>query len=80
MRTLPEILDTPSADLTDEEIALLAPEDQRFVRAWRDRKAKEDACVASGGHERIATLDTQRGWHEGHCAKCGKNMNYDSGD
>lgn len=34
------------------------------------------ACV----HDRVATLDTQRGWHEGHCSKCEMQMNYDSGD
>lgn len=31
-------------------------------------------------HERIATLDTRRGWHEGYCKKCKMQMNYDSGD
>lgn len=31
-------------------------------------------------HERVSTLDTIRGWHEGHCRKCGLGMNYDSGD
>lgn len=66
--------------LTEEEIDKLLPADQHLTRAWQERMRKEDACVASGGHERIATLDTSRGWHEGHCAKCGMNMNYDSGD
>jgi hypothetical protein len=47
---------------------------------YSQRLERVAECVASGGHERIATLDTQRGWHEGHCAKCGMNMDYDSGD
>jgi hypothetical protein len=31
-------------------------------------------------HERVGTVDTVRGWHEGYCSKCGMVMNYDSGD
>lgn len=31
-------------------------------------------------HERKSTLDTNRGWHEGYCTKCGMTMNYDSSD
>lgn len=31
-------------------------------------------------HIRKSTLDTNRGWHEGHCTKCGLQMNYDSSD
>lgn len=29
-------------------------------------------------HERVATADTRYGWHEGHCRKCGRAMNYDT--
>lgn len=31
-------------------------------------------------HQRVSTLDTNRGWHKGHCEKCGCDMSYDSGD
>lgn len=52
--------------------------EQEIEQMISDQRQKEAACEASGGHERVATKDTSFGWHEGHCSKCGKNMNYDS--
>jgi hypothetical protein len=33
-------------------------------------------------HEKVegAGADHQRGWHPGHCGKCGMDMSVDSGD
>jgi hypothetical protein len=60
---------TEDVDLADREQKLAA------------LKARQQECVAvHGGHLRVATLDTKRGWHEGHCERCGMDMSYDSGD
>jgi hypothetical protein len=43
-------------------------------REWVPRFFKFAVCE----HERVETLSTRGGWHEGHCGKCGFVMNYDS--
>jgi hypothetical protein len=80
LRTIDEIRRTPAGLLTEEEIGLLDPESQQFVRQFQTRKARESACP---GHERISTAtreQTNRGDHRGACKHCGKDMSYDSGD
>jgi hypothetical protein len=44
------------------------------------KKERAEMLCAAEGHIRVATKDTPRGWHEGHCSRCGINMDYDSGD
>lgn len=80
MRTLDEIRRTPALLLTDEEIGMLDPKGQEFVRMCKARKAREEACP---GHERISTATREQeryGNHRGECKHCGKDMSWDSGD
>ncbi len=80
MRSLSEIHRTPAGLLTEDEIALLDPAGQEWVRKWKANKAAWDACP---GHERVstATLEQERyGNHRGECMHCGKDMSWDSGD
>lgn len=80
MRTLEEIRHTPVLLLSEDEIGLLDPVAQEWVRRSQRAKAKEDACP---GHEMIETASheqSNRGDHRGECRHCGKDMSYDSGD
>ena len=63
----------PPRLLTEQEIEQL-----QINWMLSEQVRKEAECEASGGHQRVATKDTSFGWHEGHCARCGMNMNYDS--
>lgn len=80
MRTPDEIRYTPVLLLTDEEVAQLDPESQKWAREAKARATREAACP---GHERVSTSardESRRGWHRGYCKHCGKDMTYDSGD
>lgn len=80
MRTLDEIRNAPVGLLTEDEINMLDPAGQAFARSWQAKRAKEAACEK---HERVSTGtqdEARRGWHPGHCAKCGLDMSVDSGD
>lgn len=80
MKTLEEIRRTPAGLLTEDEIKILDPEGQAYVREYQARVAKEAACP---GHEAVETATREqanRGWHVGECRHCGKDMSYDSGD
>lgn len=80
MKTLEEIRNTPVLLLTDEEIAQLDPNSQKWARQWRAQRTREDGCV---GHEAVSTStweEQRRGWHKMHCKHCGRDMSIDSGD
>jgi len=77
MKTMEEILKTPTLELTEEEIARLDPKTQAWARHCRDQYAREQACP---GHERESLGDTRSGWHPGRCKHCGMDMSYDSRD